>query len=165
MYDGELLPLFYGEDVDVEGDGKVSADRQQYWRVLRYNVFKVYPLAVTASKIVNEIDADLANIPDKKKRKEYLKNKEKLLSEKYKKELKDLTINQGKILVKLINRETGKDVYSLIKETRGGVKARVSQTAFYFFDNDLKATYDPQNEDKDIEYIIQEIHAKGLIPR
>ncbi len=85
---------------------------------------------------------------------------DKELNLKYKDELKDLTITQGQILVKLINRETGRDAYSLIKELKGGFNARMYQTAFGFIDNNLKTQYDPYGVDKDIEMIVSELEKK-----
>lgn len=151
--------MFILEEVIITPEGPLSPEQDQYWKRLRYNVHKVYNYSIIASKIINDIDKDLATFTTKKQRRKYLREKEKFYSNMYKKELKNLSKNQGFILVKLINRHTGKDAYSLIKELRGGLTARASQTAAYFFDNDLKAQYDPHGVDKDIEVIVQEIEA------
>lgn len=147
------------EGVEVRAQ-KLTPEQEKYWWNLRNNVIKVYPYAIMAAKIIDEIDRETVGM-SKKERKKFLKEKERDLKEKYKKELKGLTMTQGKILVKLINRNTGRDAYSMIKEFKGGVSARLSQTGAFFFDNNLKATYDPYNEDKDIETIVQEIEAEG----
>lgn len=141
--------------------GSMTQDQKDYWKRLRYNVYKVYPYALQTASIVDDIDAQLDRLPNEKAKKKYLKTREGELKEKFKKPLKDLTVSQGKILVKLINRETGKNVYGMLKNYKSGFKARVSQTAAHFFDNDLKATYDPEYADRDIETIIQEIESKG----
>jgi hypothetical protein len=83
------------------------------------------------------------------------------MNDKFKDQLKNLSMTQGQILVKLINRQTGRDCYSVIKEIKGGLNARIYQTAAYFFDNDLKAQYDPYGKDRDIEMIVQEIESKN----
>lgn len=147
------------ENVDVYAT-KLTPEQQKYWWNLRNNVIKVYPYSILASRIIEEIDRETVGM-SKKERKKYLKAKEKDLKNKYKTELKNLTMTQGKILVKLINRHTGRDAYSLIKELKGGVSARLSQTGAFFFDNNLKSTYDPYQEDKDIETIVREIESQG----
>lgn len=161
MEDGDTLALEYLENFDKTLSGKVlSFDQQKYWATLRHNVKKAYPYSIKAAQIINQIDRDVAGM-SKKERKSYLKQKDKELKSQYKNELKNLTMTQGRILIKLINRHTGKDAYSLVKELKGGLTARVSQTGAYFFDNNLKATYDPYNEDQDIEIIVKEIEAQG----
>jgi len=156
---GDTFDLYVFPEVIITPKGPLTEEQANYWRRLRYNVYKVYNYSIIASRIINEIDNDLQNISNKKERKKYLRAKEEFYSKKYKKELKNLSKSQGIILVKLINRNTGKDAYSLIKELRGGLTARASQTAAYFFDNDLKAVYDPHGVDRDIEMIVQEIEA------
>lgn len=159
--EGDTFSMTMYNEVIVTPLGPLSEDQVNYWRRLRYNVYKVYNYSIIAAKIMNEIDRDLQHITTKKERRKYLRQKNEFYSEKYKKELKNLTKNQGAILVKLINRHTGKDTYSLIKELRGGLTARASQTAAYFFDNDLKSVYDPHGVDKDIEMIVQEIESSS----
>ncbi len=124
---------------------------------LRYNVYKVYPYAVTAAYILKKVEDESEIRTKKKDRKAYINSLDKELNERFKDELKNLSVNQGKILVKLVNRETGRDVYSILKELKGGVNARVYQTAFKFIDNNLKTKYDPEGEDKDIERIVLEL--------
>lgn len=153
----DTFDMFYLTEVIITPNGPLSPERVKYWQTLRYNVYKVYNYSIIASKIIVEIDNELATISSKRERRKYLREKEDFYSKLYKKELKNLTKTQGVILVKLINRNTGKDAYSLIKELRGGLTARASQTAAYFFDNDLKAKYDPHGVDRDIEIIVQEI--------
>ena len=147
------------ENVDVYAT-KLTPEQQKYWWNLRNNVIKVYPYSILASRIIEEIDRETVGM-SRKERKKYLKTREKDLKDRYKTELKNLTMTQGKILVKLINRHTGRDAYSLIKELKGGVSARLSQTGAFFFDNNLKSTYDPYHEDKDIETIVREIESQG----
>lgn len=128
---------------------------------LRYNVFKVYPYAVTAAYILDKVEKETAIRTKRRDRKQYLKSVEKEMNARFKDELKNLSMTQGKILVKLINRQTGRDCYSVIKEIKGGLNARIYQTAAFFFDNDLKKQYDPFGTDKDIEMIVKEIEAKN----
>lgn len=161
---GDTLPHWYLQEVTVL-ESYLSKDKSNKMAQLRHNVYKVYPFAVEAARILNEIDVELKKADKRKERKQYLKKVEAQLNEKFKEPLKNLSTTQGAILVKLINRQSGRDVYSVIKELKGGLSARVSQTAFYFFDNNLKAQYDPFNKDKDIEMIVKEIESKAYYNR
>ncbi|PSK94851.1 DUF4294 domain-containing protein [Taibaiella chishuiensis] len=158
--DNQLYPLVFIDNVDVLA-AILDPQRKAELARLRYNVYKVYPYAVTAAYVMNSVDKEMAIRTKRKDRKEYLKQIEKEMNARFKNELKDLSMTQGQILVKLINRETGKDCYSLIKELKGGLNARIYQTAAFFFNNDLKRQYDPFNKDRDIETIVQEIEAKN----
>lgn len=157
----DTFPMVWIDVVEVNGKSRMDPRRKAELDKLRYNVYKVYPYAVTAAYVLKDVDQELALKGSKKERKAYLKEKEKQLSSRFKGELKDLTMTQGQILVKLINRETGKDCYSVIKEMKGGFNARIYQTVAFFFNNDLKRQYDPYNKDRDIEVIVQEIEAKN----
>jgi len=141
----------------LHGDPKRKAELAR----LRYNVFKVYPYAVTAAFVLDKVEKETAIRTKRRDRKQYLKSVEAEMNAKFKDELKNLSMTQGQILVKLINRQTGRDCYSVIKEIKGGLNARIYQTAAYFFDNNLKKQYDPYGVDKDIEMIVQEIESKN----
>lgn len=156
----DIFPMVFVEEVEIAGQ-YADPKRKAELRRLRYNVYKVYPYAVTAAFILDKVDKEMAVRAKKKDRKQYLKQVEKEMNTRFKDELKNLSMTQGQILVKLINRQTGRDCYSVIKEIKGGLNARIYQTAAFFFDNNLKAQYDPYNKDKDIEMIVQEIEAKN----
>jgi hypothetical protein len=126
---------------------------------LRSNVYKVYPYAVTAAEILKDVDGNLEKLPDKKARKVYLKTIEKRLNQRFKGELEDLTIQQGQILVRLIDRQTGKNCFSLIQELKGGFSAVIWQSVALLFSNNLKREYDPADRDRDIEQIVKELEA------
>ncbi len=157
---GQLYGMIFIPEVEVFGQF-MDPKRREEIRRLRYNVFKVYPYAVTAAYVLEQVDKETSALQKKKDRKSYLKRVEKEMNAKFKNELKDLSISQGQILVKLINRETGKDCYSVIKDLKGGLNARIYQTAAQLFDNSLKNQYDPYGKDKDIEMIVQEIESKN----
>lgn len=150
----EIMPTVYFEDL-------LSGDRKQYLDRLRANIYKVYGYSILAENVIKKMNHDLGSNPTKRERKKYINNLDIELNSKFKEELKNLTQNQGKILVKLINRQTGRSAYELIKELKGGANARMYQTAFSFIDNDLKTQYDPFGKDRDIEMIVQEIEASG----
>jgi len=157
----DTLPVGYLQDVDIYG--QLSPERTAELKRLRYNVYKVYPYAITAAFVLQKVDDQISATQKRRDRKAYLKEVEKEMNARFKGELKDLSITQGKILVKLINRQTGRDVYDIIKDVKGGLNARIYQTTAFFFDNNLKKQYDPFNEDKDIEMIVKEIEASQYL--
>lgn len=160
IFQGDTMPAWYLAEVYVV-DRYASKERANQMARLRRNVYLVYPYAVEAARILNELDVEMKKADGKKDRKKYLKSVEQQLNDKFKDKLKNMSTTQGAILVKLINRQSGRDVYSVIKELKGGFSARLSQTAFYFYDNNLKAQYDPYNKDKDIEKVVREIEEKA----
>ena len=136
-----------------------EAQRQalaQYNR-LRNAVYVTYPYARKAGIVMNEINSKIAGIPDKNSRKSYIKSREKELKKEFTTPLTNLSVYQGKILMKLINRETGNNCYEIIKEYQGGLTARLYQTIAFFFSTSLKQSYNPQNDDMVIERIVQEV--------
>jgi hypothetical protein len=156
----EIFGMAYLDEVEIFGrytDPKRKAELDR----LRYNVFKVYPYAVTAAYLLDKVEKETSVRTNKKDRKKYLKNMEAEMKARFKDELKNLSMNQGQILVKLINRQTGRDCYSVIKEIKGGFNARIYQTTAFFFDNNLKNQYDPFGKDKDIEMIVREIESRN----
>lgn len=155
---GDTLP--YGFIREVEVVGHMDAATRNRLAQLRYNVTKVYPYALMAAGLLDKVDREMESLNKKRDKKAYLKATERELNAQFKDELKNLTITQGKILVKLINRQTGRDCYEVIKNLKGGLNARMYQTVAFFFDNDLKEQYDPYGTDSDIEYIVRQIEAK-----
>lgn len=157
---GDTIPMVFLPDVIKIGqiDPKYAEQRRKF-EELRYNVYKVYPYAVIAAGILRDVDANMAKLPDKRSRKAYLKGIEKQLNSRFKGELEDLTITQGQILVKLIDRQTGQNCFHIIKELKGGFNAFIWQSVALIFSNNLKREYDPYDRDKDIETIVQEIEA------
>ena len=126
-----------------------------------YNVRKAYPYAKIAAAKINEIEARLANIHTKRERERIIKEEYKQLMKTFKKPLMSLTVTQGKILVRLIYRETHNSSFHHIKEYKGGVNAYFWQSLALLFGNNLKADYEPEGRDKDIEEVVRQIE-KGL---
>ncbi len=124
---------------------------------LRNAIIVTYPYAMRSGLILNEMNARLANVTDKSDRKEYIKSREKELKKEFTDPLSNLSIYQGKVLMKLINRQTGNDCYDIIKEYKGGFTARFYQTVAFFFSSNLKQSYDPRGEDYEIEMILKEV--------
>jgi hypothetical protein len=129
---------------------------------LVYNVKKVYPYAKMAGQQLLIYKKVLDTIPSEKARKIYLKKAEKELQDKFGNEIKDLTFSQGKILIKLIYRETGNSTFDIVRELRGGFTAFIWQTMARIFGYDLKTNYDPGGDDRAIEQIVLMIEAGAI---
>ncbi|AMR33862.1 hypothetical protein A0256_21670 [Mucilaginibacter sp. PAMC 26640] len=159
--DGELVPWIVEPEVRIV-DTRIFAsaqDRANFYR-LRYNVMKVLPYAQFAGKRYRQLQRDLAMTADSKKQKELMKACESEIKGIFNKEIKDLTISQGEVLIKLINRETGNTSFAMVKELKGGFNAFVIQSVAKIFGHDLKETYD-REEQRDIESIL---NAAGYNP-
>jgi hypothetical protein len=126
------------------------------YRKLKYNVLKVYPYAKWAAAKFNEINHNSLNLKPRDRRK-YIKEEEKKAKAQFEKELRNLTYSQGKILIKLVDRETGKTSYELVKELRGSFNAFLWQSLARLFTANLKASYDSLGEDRMIEQIVRGI--------
>jgi hypothetical protein len=124
-----------------------TRDLRQYRRLI-YNVKKVYPYAKLAGEKYGEILITLNAIESGKKQREYIKQVEEDLLKQYEEELKNLTITQGRILIKLIDRETSSTSYEVVKELRGSVQAAFWQAIARLFGSSLKTEFDPEGEDK-----------------
>lgn len=132
---------------------KRRRDLRKYRRLV-YNIKKVYPYSKMAKEKYDEVAAVLDTIPTEKARKEYMKVVEEELKEEFEDELKKLTITQGRILLKMIDREIGHTSYELLKEFRGSFSAFFWQTLARLFGNNLKSEFDAEGEDKLMNEII-----------
>jgi hypothetical protein len=126
------------------------------------NVVKVYPYAQITGELLEYYDEELAKIDDEAERKEFMEQSEEVLKNEFKSEIMTMTVSQGKVLVKLIDRETGQTSYELIKELRSGFTAFMWNSIATLFGNSLKAEYDPV-EDADIEQIVQMIERGEIV--
>jgi hypothetical protein len=129
------------------------------WTRLRNAVYVTYPYARIAGATINDINKQLLPEKDKKKRKAYIKSREKELKTEFTEPLSNLSVYQGKILMKLINRQTGNNCYEIIKEYKGGLNARFYQTVAWFVGGSLKQEWDLASNsiDRQIENIVKEI--------
>jgi len=151
---GQMMPWIVMEDVKIFDTRifKSQADVDQYKR-LRYNVLKVLPYARFAGQRYRKLQRDLALTGNRHKQKELINDCETEIKDLFNKQVKDLTISQGEILIKLIDRETGYTSYAMVKDLKGGFNAFLLQSVARIFGHDLKETYDP-DEQKDIEAIL-----------
>lgn len=124
---------------------------------LRNAIIVTYPYAQRSGIILNQMNAHLAGIKDKAERRKYIRSREKELKRDFTDPLSNLSVYQGRVLMKLINRETGSNCYEIIKEYKGGLTARVYQTVAFFFSNNLKQPYDPAGGDREMEIILKEV--------
>ncbi|MDQ6609979.1 MAG: DUF4294 domain-containing protein [Bacteroidota bacterium] len=149
------LPMVYVSKLPYEKMMKAMAAYNR----LRNAVFVTYPYARQAGVVINDVNVHLLTVAAKGERKDYIKTREKELKKQFTDPLSNLSVYQGKVLMKLVNRQTGNNCYELIKEYRGGLQARLYQTVAFFVGSSLKQPYDWQNDatDRQIETIVREI--------
>ncbi len=156
--EGDTIPQSWLPTVEVKA--LQTALWKNYWRNwtrLRNAVYVTYPYAKTAGKLINEVNNQLAGVRDEAARKRIIKSREKEMKRDFGDKVTSLSVYQGKVLMKLINRETGNNCYEIIKEYKGGFNAGFWQTVAYVFGSSLKQQYEPQGEDKEIEKIVLEL--------
>jgi hypothetical protein len=134
-----------------------QANRRAEWTRLRNAIYVTFPYAKKAGFVMNDINARLVNVTNKAERKKYIKSREKELKKEFADPLMNLSVYQGKVLMKLIHRETGNNCYEIIKEYKGGVVARFYQTVAFFFGSNLKQPYDKQGDEAEMEKIVKEV--------
>lgn len=161
--DGESLPEIEIKEVTIVGKRKPGASFN-YWKYQRliYNIKRVYPYAVIVRMKEAEVNEKLQGITGEKERREYMKEVEKEVFRDYEADMQQMTLTQGRLLIKLIDRETRNTSYDLIRDYRGKVPAAFWQGIARIFGTNLKAEYDPYGEDAEIEKIILEIEAGRL---
>ena len=131
--------------------------KRQEWTRLRNAIYVTYPYARKAGAIMNDMNSRLATMNNEKKRKSYIKSREKELKKEFADPLTNLSVYQGKVLMKLINRQTGNNCYDIIKEYKGGFTARFWQTLAYVFGSNLKQPYNPTTTEREMEMIVLEV--------
>ncbi len=128
---------------------------RKYYRLV-HNFSKSYPYALVARKLVAEADSTIAADNLKRGKKDRYVNKvQKELFEIFEGQMRKLTVSQGALLMKLIDREVGKSSYNIIKDYKSGIAAGFWQGIAKIFGTDLKKPYDPEGEDKATEELVQ----------
>jgi len=158
IVDGDTIPG--GRLLDAVVQTRIQEKWRQYWAEwtrLRNAVYVTYPYAKAAGKVMNEVNGRLVNVTDKKERKKIIKSREKDLKREFADKLTNLSVYQGKVLMKLIYRETGNNCYNLIHEYKGGFTAGFWQTVAVLFGSNLKQNYDPVEKDRAIEIIVRDV--------
>ncbi|MFA6276353.1 MAG: DUF4294 domain-containing protein [Pedobacter sp.] len=151
---GYMIPWIGLDEVVINGKRIWhSAEEQAAYNRLRYNVLKVMPYALYAKRRYEKLESDLATVTEKKDQKKLVKECDNEIKNMFNTEIKELTITQGQILTKLIDRELGRTTYDIVKQTKGGFAAFSYQLVARVVGHNLKNTYDPVQE-RDIESII-----------
>ena len=155
LYNGDTIPVVHLPNVYIYRPPSFDNRRQErfYWRNVR-DVKKTLPIAREVRGIIIETYEYLLTIPDEKAREEHLSAVEKGMIEQYTPQMKKLTLRQGKMLIKLIDRECDQTGFELIKVFMGSFKANFYQTFAAIFGASLKKEYDPEVEDAELEEII-----------
>jgi chaperonin GroEL (HSP60 family) len=135
---------------------KNKREETRYWKLVR-DLKITYPYAVLIKHKMEELNSKFQTLHTDKERKEYIKQAERELRSEYEGDLTDLTISQGRLLIKLVDRETGKTTYTLVKELRGTFQAIFWQTVAKIFGSSLKAEYDAKGDDKLTEELLLKI--------
>ena len=158
VIDNDTLPHVDLQTVNIYGLSKFNRrnDDQQFWRMVM-RVKKVLPYAREAAVLLKKYEAEVSPDARGKDRRVYVRRAEDELMKKYGSIIRSMSINDGRVLIKLIDRETQKVSYDLIHDLKGGVAAFFWQGIARIFGNNLKSTYDPLGEDRQIEQIIHYI--------
>lgn len=160
FYQNEIINY---KEMEMAWVSKLSPDKLakyiEEWTRLRNAVYVTYPYARIAGATINDINKNLEKVSNKKERKAYIKGREKELRKQFEEPLTNLSVYQGKVLMKLINRQTGNNCYEIIKEYKGGLNARLYQTVAWFVGGNLKQDWDlaKNKMDRQIESIVKEI--------
>lgn len=156
VYEGDTIEAKILAGVYVWGKSNLTA--KERWTRLRNAVYVTYPYAKKAGVVFNDIEKHIAGNTDKQAVSKYINSREKELKKEFTDPLTNLSVYQGKVLMKLINRETGgTNCYDILKELKGGFTARFWQTIAFFFGSDLKQPYDANGQDAEMEMIVKEV--------
>jgi hypothetical protein len=156
VHNGDTVPVIDLYAVDIYTTFQFRNKRHyEQWTRTKHNVKKVYPYAILAAAKLREYDMALAGMHDERERKSYIKTCERDLREEFEDDLKKLTVSQGKILMKLIDRESGKTTYQVVRQLRGAFQAAMWQTVATIFGHNMKAEYDGAVEDIMIERAVK----------
>lgn len=156
--EGDTIPQSFLPPVEVTG--KLTRKWKKHWAEwtrLRNAVYVTYPYAIAASRVMNEINAKLVHVSERRQRKAIIKSREKELKREFGDKLTQLSVYQGKVLMKLINRQTGNNCYEIIEEYKGFVSAAFWQTIAVLFGSNLKQGYDIYGNDADMEKIVRDV--------
>ncbi|HIA37622.1 MAG TPA: DUF4294 domain-containing protein [Flavobacteriales bacterium] len=155
VLDGDTILMQHLPQIIIKDKRSFKSKRQaiRYNRLVR-NVKKVYPYSRLAASLLRKYEDTLRTIEIKSQRKKVIKEAEKELWDTYGDELKEMTMTQGLILIKLIDRQTGKTSYELVTELRNGFTAFVFQSIARLFHLNLKSQYNDAGDDQKIEDIV-----------
>ncbi len=155
ILDGDTLPNVLIPEIAIFPKRKFKSNREyrQYQRMIR-NLKIVYPYAKLAQQKLTDMDAHLKTLKTDKERKAYINKAEKELRDEFEPKLVKLTISQGRLLIKLIDRQAGKTTYQVLRELKGSAPAFFWQTVARVFGSNLKSEFDTDGEDKLLNELI-----------
>lgn len=158
IYKGDTIPSITLPDVYIFKPLKFRNDkeRKEYYRLV-YNVKKTFPISQEINRTIIETYEYLETLPNEKIRQKHIKRVEKGLKEQYTARMKKLSFAQGKLLIKLVDRQSNQTSYELVKAFMGPFKAGLYQTFAGLFGASLKKQYDPEGEDRMIERIVLQV--------
>ena len=155
LLDGDSVLFMQMNKVYVYPQAEFKNERQRKaYNRLVYNVKKVLPIAKEVNQIVLETYEYLETLPDKKARSAHMKKVESEIYEKYKPRMKKLSYSQGKLLIKLVNRECNSSSYEIVKAFMGSIRAGFWQAFAWAFGASLKKEYDAEGTDRLTERVI-----------
>jgi hypothetical protein len=140
---------------------KNEKQRKAYYRLV-FNVKKVLPIAKEVNRAIIETYEYLETLPNEEARKAHMKVVEKSIKAEYTPRMKKLSLSQGKLLIKLIYRETNSSSYDLVKAFLGSTRAIFYQSFAWMFGASLKKQYDPQGKDRLTERVVRLVEAGQL---
>jgi len=132
-----------------------GGDWRQFYKTI-YNFNKVYPYALVGRKMMHQVDSTMAaDVSKRSERNRYVKDVERELLRMFEKDIRNMTISQGVVLLRLVDRECGMSGYEIIKTYESGFAAGFWQLVARLFSQDLKSRYDPKGRDKKLEELVQ----------
>lgn len=163
MLEGDTVPVYQLKEVNIYAlsPRKNKREARRTSKLIR-NVKIVYPYAKLAGIKLDKYQSILEGVEDKKERRKIMQDAERELEEEFGDDLRKLTFSQGRILIKLVYRETGNSSYDLVAELRGKFRAFFWQAFARVFGFNLKNEYDPEGEDAEIEFIVKMIESGQL---
>ncbi|MFC2100586.1 DUF4294 domain-containing protein [Bacteroidota bacterium] len=163
IIEGDTMPVIHLPSVTIfpAYQFKSKTELRRFTRLLR-NVKKVYPFAKLAGIKFEEYNELLVNVNSEREKKKIMKHIEKDLKSEFEDDLRQLTFTQGRILIKLIDRETSNSSFEIVQEFRGKFVAFFWQSIARIFGYNLKIKYDPKGEDAPIEGIVRRIEAGAI---
>ncbi|MBP9998565.1 MAG: DUF4294 domain-containing protein [Bacteroidales bacterium] len=130
-------------------------DWRKYYKLV-YNFNKVYPYALAGRKMMAQVDSTLAaDVSKRSERNRYIKDVERELFRLFEKDIRNMTINQGVVLMRLVDRECGLSGFEIIKTYENGFAANFWQLVARLFSQDLKTKYDPKGKDAQLEELVK----------
>lgn len=163
IYEGEEIWVYLMPELPVYPPMVFKNEKQRAkWNKMIANVKKTLPLAQQVKRIISETYEVLEMLPDEKSKDAHIKAVEKDIKAQFTPEMKKLTFSQGKLLIKLVDRECHQSSYEIVQAFLGPTRAAFYQVFAWTFGSSLKKSYRPDDDDKLVERIVQQIETGQL---